>query len=112
MPSGSSENQLNPSAEQQVVGGKYGRAGFAAAFANILFLEFLTWVILVLAWYMLPVIVLPAVIIDGVVAYGLSRGPGSVARVGRGMLIGCAAAPLTVLLFIPTWIIARAFGLG
>jgi len=27
------------------------------------------------------------------------------------MLIGCASAPLTILLVIPAWFVARAFGL-
>lgn len=111
MPSGSSENQLDPTAQQHVaVGGRYGRAGFAAAVVNILLLEFLTWVFL-LAWYMIPVIVLPAVIIDALVAYGLTRGRGTVAQVGRGMLIGCISAPLTVLILIPAFIIAKSAGL-
>jgi hypothetical protein len=31
-------------------------------------------------------------------------------EVGRGMLIGCIAAPLTIAVFIPAWIIAKAVG--
>jgi len=111
MPAGSSENQLSLSAEKQnAAEGRYGRAGFAAAFVNILLLEFLTAVFM-LAWYMLPFILLPVLIVDALLAYGLTRGRGTVAQVGRGMLIGCISAPLTIVIVIPAWFIARAFGL-
>lgn len=110
MPSGPSDGQVSPANQCQITtGGRYGRASFTAAVVNILALEFLTWVFM-LAWYMLPVTVLPAVIIDALIAYGLTRGHGTVAQVGRGMLIGCISAPLTILIFIPAWIIAKAIG--
>ena len=72
----------------------YGPIGFAAALIDILVLEFLTWFFLPY-WFMLPVTVLPAVIVNAVVAYGLTRGRGTVAQVGRGMLIGGITAPIT-----------------
>lgn len=110
MPSGPSDCRVGPANQDPVTtGGRYGPAGFAAAIVNMFALEFLTWVFM-LAWYMLPVIVLPAVIIDALIAYGLTRGHGTVAQVGRGMLFGCIAAPLTILIFIPAWIIAKAIG--
>jgi hypothetical protein len=111
MPAGSSDNQLSLSADQpQHDESRYGRVGFAAAFINILLLEFLTAVFM-LTWYMLPFILLPVLIINALLAYGLTRGRGAVAQVGRGMLIGCISAPLTILIVIPAWFIARAFGL-
>jgi hypothetical protein len=54
---------------------------------------------------------LPVLIVDALLAYGLTRGRGTVAQVGRGMLIGCISAPLTILIVIPAWFIAREFGL-
>lgn len=111
MPAGSSDNQLRLSAEQQCdAESRYGRAGFVAAFVNILLLEFLT-AVFVLSWYMLPFILLPVLIVNALLAYGLTRGRGPVTQVGRGMLIGCISAPLTVLIVIPAWFIARATGL-
>ncbi len=109
MPSGLSDGQDSTANQHEVKTERYGAAGFAAALVNILALEFLTWIFIVY-WYMLPVIVLPAVIVDALIGYGLTRGHGSVAQIGRGMLIGCLAAPLTVLVFIPAWIIAKAIG--
>jgi hypothetical protein len=111
MPAGSSDNQLSISAEQQYPAeSRYGRAGFAAASVNILLLEFLT-AVLMLSWYMLLFILLPVLIVNALLAYGLTRGRGAVAQVGRGMLIGCISAPLTILIVIPAWFVARAIGL-
>ena len=49
--------------------------------------------VFMLAWYMLPFILLPVLIVDALLAYSLTRGRGTVAQVGRGMLIGCISAP-------------------
>jgi hypothetical protein len=110
MPSGFSDEHRGPAVkDHEVTAARYGPAGFVAAFLNILVLEVLTWVIL--PWFMLlPLIVLPVVLVDALVAYGLTKRPGRITQVGRGMLIGCAAAPLTVLIFVPAWIIAQAVG--
>jgi hypothetical protein len=88
---------------------RYGLASFAAVAINTLVLEFVTWVLMVTAWYLLPVIVLPALAVDALVAYGLTRARGVASQVGRGMAIGCIAPLLTVLIFIPGWIIAQNF---
>jgi hypothetical protein len=96
MPAGSSDNQLSRSAEQQYAAeGRYGRTGFAAAFINVLLLEFLT-AVLILSWYMLLFILLPVLIVYALLACGLTRGRRAVAQVGRGMLMGCISAPLTI----------------
>ena len=99
MPSGYSEHHAV----------SYGPIGFAAALTDILALEFLTWSFLPY-WFMLPVSVLPAVIVNAVIAYGLTRGRGAVAQVGRGMLIGGITAPITLLVFIPVYLLAHNFG--
>jgi hypothetical protein len=98
MPSGSSDAT-----------GLYGPVTFAAAAVNVLVLDFVTWVWM-LAWYMLPVVVLPVVVVDALIAWGLTRGRGPVVQVGRGMLIGCLVAPLTVVIFTAAWAIAHALG--
>lgn len=109
MPSGSSDHQVEPPAAPQAPSWRYGPVAFAATALNVLVLEFLTWVYM-LAWYMIPFIVLPIVVVDALIAWGLTRGRGAVGQVGRGMLIGCIAAPLTVLIFTAAWAVAQAIG--
>ena len=107
MPSGSSDGQ-SPVAPAAATG-LYGPVTFAAAGINVLLLDFVTWVYL-LAWYMIPVIVVPVVVVDALIAWGMTRGRGAVVQVGRGMLVGCLVAPLTVVIFTATWAIAHALG--
>lgn len=109
MPSGSSEHQLRSTDRHAPAAGRYGRPGFVAAFVNILALEFLL-AVCALAWYTVPIIVIPALIADALVAYGLTRARGSAAQVGRGMLVGCTAVLLTLLLFIPGYLVAHLLG--
>lgn len=106
MPSLSSDAGVEPTVEN-----RYGPAGFIAAAVTVTVLELLAWVFLLWAWYLVPAIVLPAVIVDLLIGYGLTRVNGTAAQVGRGMVIGGIAAPLTVLLFIPCWLAAGALGL-
>ena len=93
-----------------VVAGRYGPAGFAAAFLNIFVLEVLTWFFMASAWYMLPVVVLPAVITNALVAYGMTKMRGIIAQIGRAMLIACVCSPLTVVIFVSGFIVAKAIG--
>lgn len=89
---------------------RYSPAGFAALALNILALEFVTWVLMATAWFLLPIVALPVLVIDALGAWALSRRGGTAAQVGRGMLIGCLAPVLTVLIFVPGWIITRNLG--
>lgn len=110
MPSASSDDHGGPATRQAAAAERrYGRAGFLAAALTILLLELLAWVFM-LYWYLLPVTVLPAVVIVAVIGYVCTRARGTVHQVGRGMLVGCLSAPLTVAIFIPAWIIAQAIG--
>ena len=77
--------------------------------ANMFVLEFVTW-ILMPAWYLLPVIVLPVVILNALVALGLTNARSAIAQVGRGMLIACTSAPLTVGVFALAFVVADAIG--
>ena len=106
-------HSLSPSDSrpEPVVEARYGPAGFTAAIVTVTALEVLSWVYLLWGWYLLPVVVLPAVALDLLIGYGLTRMSGAAAQVGRGMVIGGIAAPLTVLLFIPCWLAAGALGL-
>ena len=58
----------------------------------------------------MPVTVLPAVVVIALIGYVCTRARGAVHQVGRGMLVGCLSAPLTVAIFIPAWIAAQAIG--
>lgn len=104
MSSGSRDEQLHPMTRQRA----YSATGFAALALNVLALEILTWVTMVTAWFLLPIVVLPILVVDALAAWALTRRGGAAAQVGRGMLIGCLAPVLTVLIFIPGWIITRA----
>ncbi len=103
MSSGSSEYELQVMTPQR----RYSAAGFVALTVNVLALEFLTWVLMVTAWFFLPIIAAPVLIVDALIAWALTRRGGTAAQIGRGMLIGCLAPVLTVLIFIPGWIITR-----
>ena len=109
MPSGSSDHRIAPAAAPPAATDRYGPVGFAATAINVLMLGFLTWVFM-LAWYMIPIVVLPVVVVDALIGWGLTRGRGAVGQVGRGMLIGCLVAPLTVVIFIAAFVIAHAIG--
>lgn len=104
MPFGFSDQSTDAS------GSTYGAPGFIAAMATILALEFLTAFCL-LAWYLVPVIAVPATIVVALVGWGLTRTRGAVAQVGSGMLVGATSAPLTLVILIPTYLAARAAGL-
>ena len=77
--------------------------------ANMFVLEFMTWV-LIPAWYLVPVVVFPVVIVNALVAYGMTKVRSATAQVGRGMLIACASAPLTALVFFLAAAAANAIG--
>ena len=111
MPSGFSDGRYGPTVEPPVaVSARYGAPGFVAAVVTILGLEFLTAVAL-LAWYFVPVTVGPAAVLTALTGWGLTRGRTSTAQVGRGMLVGCLSAPLTLAILIPAYLAARAAGL-
>jgi hypothetical protein len=77
--------------------------------ANMFALEVVTW-ILIPAWYLLPVIVLPVVIVNALVAYGMTKVRSATAQVGRGMLIACVSAPLTASVFFLAVVASKAIG--
>jgi len=103
MSSGSFSTDGQPAAKQWAdTGGRYGPAGYAAAVVTILLLGVATGYC---ALYLpLLVIVLPPLLITvALIAYGLTRVHGTTARIGRGMLVGCLAPLLSVLIFFLGW---------
>ncbi|MDZ5088742.1 MULTISPECIES: hypothetical protein [Mycobacteriaceae] len=89
----------------------YGPATFVAALVNILIVEVALW--LTVPWIALAVFVVPllVVVVDVVVAAILTSRSGTLSQVGRGMLIGLIAAPATLVVFLPGFFLAQAFGL-
>ena len=112
MPIGSSDDSPDDPADSQVRSAqlaRFGPAGFFAGLLNMLVLEFLAWMFLPV-WYVIPVIVLPILVIDALISFGLTRVPGLTAQIGRAMLITCIAAPLTLFLVITGFILGKAIG--
>jgi hypothetical protein len=85
---------------------RYGPVSFVVALAHIL-------IVVVFMWLLAPysiVLVLPEVLVYMAFSAVLARGPGKIGQVGRGMLIGSLSGPLSVIIFVPVWIIAEAIG--
>lgn len=88
---------------------RYGGVGFLAAILNITLLEALTWIFA--SWWMIALVISPVlVLIDLAIAAIAARGRGRIGQIGRGMKIGCIAAPLSLAIFIPMFLVAHAFG--
>lgn len=88
---------------------RYGPAGLVAAVANILVVQFATWIFL--PYFLLTLFALPILLVDLAVAGVLASRPGRWGVIGRGMLIGWLAGPLSLLLFIPAYFAVNATGL-
>lgn len=105
--SDSNRNSLNMSAPADLA--RYGPVSVIGAGTTVLVLELITWVFA--AWLLFALVVLPIVF---VVVLGLSaalaRAKGRVGQVGRGMMIGCIAAPLSLAIFVPLFLLAHAIG--
>jgi hypothetical protein len=70
-------------------------------------------VVLLITWILIPysiLLVLPGVLIYIAISALIARCPGKIGQVGRGMLIGSLSGPLSLIIFIPVWIIAEAMG--
>ena len=96
---------VNAEREAPAVSG-YGPWGFAAASMNILLIEFVTWVLL--PWVFLAIFLIPLVLVDLAVSAVLKSRPGRVGEVGRGMMIGCIAAPAAAVFFVPLYFLVQA----
>jgi hypothetical protein len=88
---------------------RYGPVGFAAALVNILIVDLATWLV-VLPLPPLAMLVLPISLAYTGLCAVLAKAPGKWGETGRGMLIGSLAAPLSLIVFIPAFIIAHAIG--
>jgi hypothetical protein len=75
--------------------GLYGPAGFAAAIVNLVVLEFMIITSVLLMYFPALFVLVPALAINAIVAYILTKAHGTTEQVGRGMLIACAVACVT-----------------
>lgn len=89
--------------------GRYGIWGFIAAAVNTLFLEFATWMLA--PWLIYALLILPPLfLIDLAISALVARFGGLAGQIGRGLMIGCIAAPLSLAIFVPVFIMAQAIG--
>ncbi|MEO8814050.1 MAG: hypothetical protein ABI307_04765 [Mycobacterium sp.] len=77
---------------------RYGPASFLAAVATMVVVEILIVVWLPYAWFVSLYSVGLASLLILPTGFFLTQGRGKVAQVGRGMLIGYLAAPLTIVI--------------
>lgn len=85
---------------------RYGPTSFLVAVVHILLWEFGTWLFFP---YSL-VFVIPGVLVYMAIAALIALATGIVGQVGRGMLMGSLAVPLSLVIFGGIWAIASAIG--
>ncbi|WP_084188072.1 hypothetical protein [Mycobacterium paraffinicum] len=77
--------------------------------AHVFVVDFATW-LLVLPLWPLVFIVLPATLVYIGVGALIAQASGGLGQIGRGMVIGSLSGPLSLLIFIPAFVIAGAIG--
>jgi hypothetical protein len=85
---------------------RYGPVSFMVALLHILIVDLVMWIFIPNSM----VLVLPGVLIYIAISALIAKGPGKIGQIGRGMFIGSLSGPLSLLIFIPVWIIAKAIG--
>lgn len=89
--------------------GLYGPLTFAVAMVHVFAVGLATWLFVLPMWPFV-FIVLPITLAYIGVSALVARAPGRRGQVGRGMMIGSLSGPLSLLVFIPAFIIAGAIG--
>nr|WP_231974918.1 hypothetical protein [Mycobacterium sp. E1747] len=72
-------------------------------------MDFVTWLFVLPLWP-LVFIVLPATLVYIGVGALIGLASGRLGQIGRGMMIGSLSGPLSLLIFIPAFVIAGAIG--
>jgi hypothetical protein len=88
--------------------GRYGPISFLVALAHIFVIDFVTW--LFIPWLVLVLLAIPGLLVYLGISAVVARASGKAGQVGLGMLWGSLSAPLSVLIFVPVWLIAQAIG--
>lgn len=102
MPSPSSD----PASAGPVV--RFGPPALWSALSTCLVLELITWFLMPM-WVFVPFIVLPIVIVNAGIAFGLTN-IRATAQIGRAMLISCIGAPLSIALAFAAIVFFQAAG--
>jgi hypothetical protein len=88
---------------------RYGPVGFAVALVNILVVDLATW-LFVVPLPLSALLVFPISLAYTGICAVVAKAPGRWGEVGRGMFLGSLAAPLSLIVFIPAFVIAHAIG--
>lgn len=86
--------------------GRYGPISFVVALLHILVVVLITWILIPYS----ILLILPGALIYLAISALIARAPGKIGQAGRGMLIGTLSGPLSLLIFIPVAMIAKAIG--
>ncbi|OLO99861.1 hypothetical protein BVU76_23555 [Mycolicibacterium porcinum] len=77
--------------------------------ASILVVDFVTWIFL--PWIVVAIFFLvPFFVIVLAASAALARRPGKVSQAARGVFIGTLSGPLSVLVFVPAFLLAGTIG--
>lgn len=87
----------------------YGPLTFAVAMAHVFVIDLATWLFVLPMWPFV-LVVLPITLVYIGIGAVIARAPGRWGQLGRGMMIGSLSGPLSLLIFIPAFIIAGAIG--
>jgi hypothetical protein len=84
---------------------RYGPVSFVAAMVNILVVEFVTWYFL--PWVLIVCVILAILLVVqlwlfAVVVY---ESPGKPAQAARGMMIGWLSGPISLIIFVPVYLV-------
>ncbi|OBB85198.1 hypothetical protein [Mycobacterium sp. 852002-30065_SCH5024008] len=71
--------------------------------------DFVTWLFVLPMWPFVFV-VLPVTLAYVGISALLARAPGRCGQIGRGMMIGSLSGPVSLVIFIPAFVIAAAIG--
>lgn len=88
---------------------RYGPLTFAVAIVHIFVVDLATWLIC-MPWWPFVIFVLPITLAYVAISALVARAPGRWGQLGRGMLLGSLSGPLSILVFVPAFIIAQAIG--
>lgn len=88
---------------------RYGPLTFAAAIVHVFVIDLVTWLFCFPTWPY-AIFVLPITLAYIAICAVIARAPGRSGQVGRGMVIGSLSGPLSLLIFIPAFVVAGAIG--
>jgi hypothetical protein len=88
---------------------RYGALTFVTAMIHVFVVDLATWLFVLPMWPFL-IFVLPITLVYVAVSALITRAPGRWGQVGRGMMIGSLSGPISILIFIPAFVVAHAIG--